>query len=101
MSDRKELHSILVSILGSNNVYYQPPESVKMSYPAIVYSRNNIDNAFADNNVYKQENRYSVTVIDSNPDSSIVRGISLLPRCRFDRHYTSNNLNHDVFSIYY
>lgn len=101
MSSRLELHEILCDILGSRNVYYQPPESVKMSYPAIVYARANVYNEFADDDVYKQSHAYTLTVIDFDPDSEIVSAVSKLPRCRFDRHYAYNNLNHDVFTIYY
>lgn len=101
MSSRLELHEVLCDILGSRNVYYQPPESIKMKYPAIVYSRNRIDNTFANDSVYTQKKSYSVTVIDEDPDSAIVDAMSFLPRCRFDRHYTADNLNHDVFTIYY
>lgn len=101
MGKRSELHRILVGALGTGHVYYQPPESLKIEYPAIIYSRNNIDNRFADDTVYKQDNGYSVIVVDSDPDSKVVSRVSALPRCRFDRHYTSDNLNHDVFTIYY
>lgn len=101
MGTRIELHNVLKNILGTNNVYYQPPESIKMSYPAIVYSRENIDNTFADDLVYIQKHLYTITVIDSNPDSGIVDKISKLPMCRFNRHYKSENLNHDVFIINY
>ena len=101
MNNRIKLHELLCEALGSRQVYFQPPESVKMKYPAIVYSRNRIDNEYADDGVYIQSPSYSVTVIDKNPDSEIVENISLLPRCRFDRHYISDNLNHDVFTIYY
>ena len=101
MSRRLELHEILCDILGSRNVYYQPPESVKMSYPAIVYSRNDIRNKFADDITYMQSHEYEVTVIDKNPDSEIVEKISALPTCRFNRHYASDNLNHDVFTLYF
>lgn len=101
MNNRLKLHELLCEALGSRNVYFQPPESVKMKYPAIVYSRNRIDNEHADDGVYIQSPSYSVTVIDKNPDSEIIENISLLPRCRFDRHYISDNLNHDVFTVYY
>lgn len=101
MNNRIKLHELLCEALGSRQVYFQPPESVKMKYPAIVYSRNRIDNEHADDGVYIQSPSYSVTVIDKNPDSEIVENISLLPRCRFDRHYISDNLNHDVFTVYY
>lgn len=101
MESRLELQILLEELLGSRNVYYQPPESVKMKYPAIVYSRQDIDNRHANNNVYIQNNVYNITVIDENPDSEIVKKVSLLPMCNFNRHYTSDNLNHDVFTIYY
>lgn len=102
MADKRlELHELLCDILGSRNVYYQPPESVKMQYPAIRYNRNNISNRAADNGVYKQNYSYTLTVIDKDPDSSIVESISKLPKCRHERHYTADNLNHDIFQIYY
>lgn len=101
MADRLGLHEILCNALGTRNVYYQPPESIKMKYPAIVYSRNDIANRFANDSVYMQSVSYEVIVIDENPDSSIVKRIAMLPKCRFNRHYVSDNLNHDVFTIYY
>lgn len=101
MNSRLKLHELLCEALGSTQVYFQPPETVKMKYPAIVYSRNNISNRHANDDVYMQSPSYSITVIDKNPDSDIVDKVSLLPRCRFDRHYTSDNLNHDTFTIYY
>lgn len=101
MGSRLELQNLLESILGSRNVYYQPPESIKIKYPAIIYSRNNIDNNFADDIVYMQNHTYQIIVIDANPDSEIVNKISKLPMCRYNRHYTSDNLNHDVFVLNY
>lgn len=101
MNRREELHEILCEALGSRNVYFQPPESINMKYPAIVYSRDDIDNSFANDSVYMQSLAYSVTVIDSDPDSEIVAKVSRLPRCQYDRHYKADNLNHDMFTIYY
>lgn len=101
MKNRLLLHELLCEVLGSRQVYFQPPESVKMQYPAIVYSRNNIGNEYANNEVYMQSPSYIVTVIDKNPDSELVEKVSRLPICRFDRHYTADNLNHDIFTIYY
>lgn len=101
MESRLELHELLCETLGSRHVYFQPPDSVKMKYPAIVYSRSNISNTFANDSVYKQSLAYAVTVIDEDPDSEIVEKVSRLPMCSFDRHFTSDNLNHDVFTIYY
>lgn len=44
---------------------------------------------------------YQVTVIDRNPDSLIPGKIASLPMCKFDRHYKAENLNHDVYNLYY
>ena len=101
MATRVDLQNILEELLGSRNVYYQPPESLKMNYPAIVYTRKTIDNSYANNSVYKQNYAYEITVIDKNPDSEIVNKVSKLSTCRFDRHFKSDNLNHDVFTLYY
>ena len=96
---RLELHELLAELLGSRNVYYQPPESVRMKYPAIKYSRDDIQNTFANNSVYMQQYAYEITVIDEDPDSEIVDKISKLPTARFERHYTSDDLNHDIYKI--
>lgn len=101
MVNRPDLQTLFESILGSRNVYYDPPESVKMQYDAIRYSRKKIDNRFANNNVYKQDNAYEVIVIYRNPDSDIPIKISKLPMCSHDRHYVADNLHHDVFTLYY
>ena len=101
MHNRLDLHELLCEVLGSRNVYYSPPATIRMKYPAIVYSRSDIDNKFANDSVYKQSHVYSITVIDDDPDSEIVEKMSRVPRCRFDRHFVSDNLNHDTFTIYY
>lgn len=101
MATRLELHETLCALLGTRNVYYQPPESVKMKYPAIVYSRENIINKCANNAVYSQTHLYKITVIDEDPDSKIVKAVSKLPTCSFNRHFASDGLNHDVFTLYY
>lgn len=100
-NSRLLLHEELVSILQTRNVYYQPPESNKINYPAIIYSRSDIDNKFADNGVYRQSNKYRVTVVDSDPDSAVVVRMSKFKTARYERNYKANGLNHDVFSIVY
>jgi len=101
MGSRLELQEILEELLGSENVYFQPPETIKLVYPCIIYGRNNIDVRYADDNPYKLHQQYKITIIDKNPDSEIPMRMSLLPMSRFERHYTVDNLNHDVYNIYY
>lgn len=101
MGSRLSLQSKLEEVLGSTNVYFQPPASVKMKYPCIVYSRSSGDTTFADNVPYRFMHRYNVIVIDRNPDSEIPDKVAMLPYCVMDRHYVADNLNHDSFQLYY
>ena len=101
MASRLELHEILCKTLGSRNVYFQPPASLKMNYDAIRYFRKNIENVYADDSVYNQHDCYELIAIYRNPDSDISKKLSRLPMCRFERSYVADNLYHDVFTIYY
>ena len=99
--DREELQLILEDILGSEEVYFQPPASVRMKYPAIVYSLETITDFDANDRPYIHNKAYQVTVIDKDPDSIIAEVISDLQFCAFERSYASNNLNHFVFRVFY
>lgn len=101
MAPRLSLQALLTALLGSKNVYFQPPPSIVMQYPCIVYRRDNLDTVFADNKPYKHKKRYQITVIDRNPDSDIPDKVAALPMCTFDRFFTADNLNHDVFNLYF
>lgn len=102
MANRLNLHEEFATLLGSNNVYFQPPESVKLNYPCIKYSRVGIDSKKADDMNYKNTNRYEVIVIDKDPDSEIpYKILTHFKMCGFDRWYPADNLNHFVFTIFY
>lgn len=98
---RRELQSIFEKMLGSRNVYFQPPSNVRMKYPAIVYTRTSIDPIRADNGVHKLTTEYEVVVIDSAPNNELIYEFAKLPLCRHTRHYEQDNLNHDVFRLYF
>ena len=98
---RLDLQTILVGILGSNQVYFQPPATVEMQYPCIVYHRDYAQTDFADDYPYANAKRYQIMVIDENPDSDIPDKIGALPMCVFDRFYTADNLNHDVYKLFF
>ena len=101
MATRLELQSKLEELLGSRNVYYQPPESVKMEYPAITYSKTNIPVTYADGSVYYKNTCYEIIVIDKKPDNEVINKLLELPYCSYDRQYKADNLNHDVLTLYY
>lgn len=99
MAPRLDLQTLLEGI--TENVYFQPPASLTMQYPCIVYRRNGDDAKFAGNRRYLNKWRYEVMVIDRNPDSQLPDAVADLPLCAFDRHYASDGLNHDVFNLFY
>lgn len=101
MGDRILLQKQLEEILGSREVYYQPPDSIKMRYPAIRYKRKDIDAKYANNKVYSSMTAYEIILMDANPDSVFIQKIMELPFCSYDRHYTAENLNHEVFTLYF
>ncbi len=98
---RLDLQDLLVELLSSDYVYFQPPVNVKLQYPCIIYKREDIATKFADNSPYKHKTKYQVTVVDTNPDSEINGKVRELPLCSYDRFYTADNLNHDVFNLFF
>lgn len=101
MGDRIDLQTLLEGVLGSDFVYFQPPESFRMSYPCIVYHRSHIRTDYADNNPYSLKKEYMITVIDADPDSNIPDKIAMLFTALHDRRHTVDNLNHDVFTMFF
>lgn len=101
MGTRAELHEVLLDLMGSDNVYFQPPPTLSMSYPCIVYNKDDIKTHYADDSPYLHKKRYSVTVIDKDPDSAFPDAVSQLQLCKFARRYVASNLNHDVFNLFF
>ena len=101
MDKRLQLQTLLETLLGSRNVYFQPPSNIQMKFPAIIYERDNSWVEHASNLPYAHQKRYQVTVVDPNPDSLLPDKVEKLPLCSFNRHFVVDNLNHNVFSIYF
>lgn len=99
MAPRLQLHQLLEAI--TDNVYFQPPTNVQLKYPCIIYNRDFADTKFADDQPYKHTLRYMVTIIDRDPDSVIPSKVASIPMCLFNRFYTADNLNHDVYNLYF
>lgn len=102
MGTRIQLHEKLLALFGSNHVYFQPPPTIKMSYPAIVYNLDGIYERPANNKMYVTEKRYTVTFIHKDPDVDYSDDMySTFSMCSFDRRFVSDNLYHDVYTLYY
>ena len=101
MANRLDLQTLLEETLGSRNVYFQPPESKKLSYPAIIYSLGNMESNYADDITYTSIRQYSVIYVTYDPDDPMIDILAKMSGCRFDRHYKSDNLNHYSYTLYF
>jgi len=98
---RVELDKILRTTLGSNNVYFDPPESFKLKYPCIVYSLGGHNEVFADDSKYYKLKRYTLIYITRDADDQMVDKLDDLKYCRLNRPYTADGLFHYAFEIYF
>lgn len=96
---RDPLQEILELIVP--NVYFQPPPDLQMVYPAIRYERARADTAYADNTPYRSTKQYQLILISLSPDNPAFESLISLPMCSHERFYVADNLNHDVFNIYF
>jgi hypothetical protein len=99
MAPRLQLHQLLETF--ADHVYFQPPVNVQLQYPCIIYKRDFADTKFADDKPYNHTLRYMITIIDPNPDSEIPNKVASMRMSLFNRFFTADNLNHDVYSVYF
>ena len=101
MASRIDLQEKLEMLLGSKNVYFQPPETLSMSYPCIKYSRDRIKKDNADSTAYHITKGYELIVISKRPDDKVIDKLLELPYCSYGRHYIVDGLHHDTFTLYF
>lgn len=101
MAQRLELHQVLKGILGTDNVYFQPPPDLTMNYPSIVYGLTTYWTKHSNNKLYLGKKRYKITYIDRSPVSTIPDEILGLPLTKFSSYFVVDNLNHYVFNTYF
>lgn len=101
VNKRLELHEKLCELLESKNVYFQPPENIKIKYPAIIYSLDGIRNDTANGNKYRTCKKYSVIFVTDDPDTFFIDKINENTMSTFIRSYVSDGLYHYVFELYH
>ena len=97
----ESLQDLLEKLFECRHVYYQPPDNLTMEYPAIRYSLSDIDSKYANNKMYVGMKCYDIVVIDKDEDNPVIEKLLELPYASFNRHYVSDNLNHDIIKLYY
>jgi hypothetical protein len=100
---RYELDDKLAELLPESwHLYFQPPENLKLKYPALTYRKTSGDTKFANNGMYKYDRQYELTFIYEDPDDETPFNVmSQFMYCRADRHFVTNNLHHDTVVLYF
>lgn len=96
---RLTLHQELIDLLGSPDVYYNPPETIKMNFPCIVYSLDYYDQIHANNKKYIDWTTYKVIVVSKKPDHPAIRKLLDKEMTRFSTQYTRDGYYHDVIIL--
>ena len=100
MADVDDLRQILIGVLGSPNVYLQPPASLKMLYPCITFSPGAWKTSYAHNKPYILRNVFTVTTIDPDVLSPLPERVAALSTAKFVTRHTTSGLYHVVFELY-
>lgn len=88
--------------LGIANVYFEPPQEIKMAFPCAVFHRGTISSRNANNRIYKMDDSYELQYICREPDPEMVHVIlESFQMIRHIRHFTADGLHHDQFKLYY
>lgn len=99
---RSEFHAVLVQLMaGRGKVYFAPASNVTIEFPCLVYERDRPAQEYADNRPWFRKTAYRVTVISQDADSDILNDVADLPTSRFERHFRTDNLHHDVYMIHF
>lgn len=96
---RKNLQATFESI--TSNVYFQPTEKSKLSYPCILYKEYMPLLDFGNDKPYATKMGYQITVIDKVPGSDIVKQIvKTVPYTTWSDQFVTDNLYHTVLTVY-
>jgi hypothetical protein len=101
MEKRLMISEKLHELLGSDEVHFQPTESVKLKYPCILYSFEDYRFSRANNGKYLKREHYTVTHIYQSIDENLrEQMLSAFMYSSFERTYTADGLYHDAYNIY-
>lgn len=101
-ANRQELSSRLKAVMEEcgeePHLYFQPPETVKLEYPCIIYRLSTLRNVYADDIPYNTRVSYDVTYITRSPTSTVPARLMKESLFNFSRYYTAENLHHYAYT---
>lgn len=100
MRTYRDLLHLLRQAVQHDRVYFQPPENLKIGYPAVIFHLSKIEIDHASDAPYKGAKEYSVTLITKDPEPDVIDEILKIPYSSLDTTYISDGMNHFVFTVY-
>lgn len=100
MRTYRDLLNLLQKAVDHNRVYFQPPENLKIGYPAVIFHLSKVKIDHADDTPYKGAREYSVTLITKEPEPEVLDEILKIPYTTLDTTYIADGMNHFVFTTY-
>lgn len=98
----QELRAIQEENLGYQHTYFEPTESARLKYDAVVYKKTDMNVRRADNKSYSVRDGYLVTVISKDPETPVPHAIQWhFSRCSPGKSFVRDNLYHFPFTIFY
>lgn len=94
------LHSYLEALLPNVTLYFQPPESIKLEYPCLIYRLDNVFSKNADNVPYIVKNRYSLTLITKKVEEDMYYKLLSLESAKYERLFIADGLYHLIVTIH-
>lgn len=103
----------LRDLLGTDEVYFQTSSDAGLedepyiftgiNYPCFIVKRTSAYQPKANDKTYLFRPAYEVTYINRDePDPEMLYEVGQrFPLCNYQRHFISDNLHHDVWTIYY
>ena len=100
--DKRMSLQVELERLAGRNVYFQPPATVQLVYPCVIYNLSAGDAKRADDSVYTYTNRFELIFIYRKPNVEIIEQVlRTFPMCSVSRVYIVDNLYHYAFNLYY
>ena len=101
MKTRDDMQTLLESVLGSQNVYFQAPPNTGMKYPCIVYRFETFDRKNADNKPYLLTGRWEIHHMYKSIKNDLkVKMLFAAPWVEHDRRLVIDGVYNDFYTIY-
>ena len=100
MDQRLLFHSKLSSVLPGVALFFSKPPDTELVYPCVIYTRSRAKALHANGKKYSVRPMFTCVLMTNLPDDHLFNILENMSLSTHDRSYLSDDINHDVFTIY-